>query len=340
MCKEIKLRTNYLPTRHLSTIYFGGGTPSLLSGNDIGKLLDSAARWFSIDPSAEITFEANPDDLTPDYIATLRSTGINRLSIGIQSFHDPLLRTINRRHTARQALDSIATAQQTGFDNISIDLIYGLPGQDMLTWQSDLHTALWSGIQHLSAYGLSYEQGTILYTRMKRGEIQPADDETYNRMYDLLTEQAATNGFERYEVSNFSLPGKRSRHNSSYWNETPYIGIGPGAHSYNRTTRQWNIDSLEQYIKSIGQNHIPCEQETLSLTDHYNEYIMLSLRTTEGINTDYLLEEYGTTLYKYCIQQARPHLAHSLLYQSSNRLAATQQGIYLLNRITENLMTE
>ena len=333
LCQEATRRLSPLTTNHpISTIYFGGGTPSLLSPDRIARVLQTINATQAI----EVTLEANPGDLTPDYLRAIREAGVNRLSIGIQSFDDEVLRLIGRRHTAAQAKAAVKAAQAAGFDNISIDLIYGIPSQlstlnsPLLAWQDQIRQALQLGVQHISTYCLSYEEGTRMTRMLEQGEITEVDEDTENAMYDLLVSQLKEAGFEHYEVSNFALPGYCSRHNSSYWNRTPYIGLGAGAHSYDGArTRSWNPDNLEEYIRAMERGEDAATYETLTDTDLYNERIMLGLRTAEGIA---LSELHNPAL-------AQPFIERGLLRRTpDNRLVATLQGIHILNRIIEDLM--
>lgn len=364
LCKEAKRRLATLNSQlstlpSISTIYFGGGTPSLLSPDQIARILQTIDAQQAI----EITLETNPGDLTPDYLRAVREAGVNRLSIGIQSFDNEVLRLIGRRHTAAEAKAAVKAAQAAGFDNISIDLIYGIPSLALYTpqnqsdgaapdsiginfqphlldiptlnsplsaWEAQIEQALQLGVQHISTYCLSYEEGTRMTRMLEQGEITEVDEDTENAMYDLLVSQLKEAGFEHYEVSNFALPGYRSRHNSSYWNRTPYIGLGAGAHSYDGArTRSWNPDNLEEYIRAMERGEDAATYETLTDTDLYNERIMLGLRTKEGIAID---ELHNPAL-------ATPFIAKGLLKKTSdNRLIATLQGIHILNRIIEDLM--
>ena len=275
----------------------------------------------------EITLEANPGDITPELAEAWRSMGINRLSIGIQSFDDELLRLIGRRHTAEQAINAVSIAQQAGFTNISIDLMYALPTQTMEQWQKDVQTALSLGIQHISTYGLIYEDGTALTKLLMDNRLQPVDEELEMRMYDYLVEQVCANGFLHYEVSNFALPGRHSRHNSSYWNDTPYLGLGAAAHSYDGRCRQWNIADLDGYIQQALAHELQPEVEHLSEEDRHTERVMLSLRTSQGVM------KADIDMHK-----AKPYIEQGLLEDKGDRLAATTQGFHILNRIIEELV--
>ena len=322
LLKEIQARKDeaHEPIR---TIYLGGGTPSTLEANDIRRILEAVGT----DEAQEITMEMNPGDASLPYLHAIRSAGVNRLSIGIQSFQDPLLALIGRRHNAAQAIEAVKMAQQAGFDNLSIDLMYALPTQTMRQWQADIQTALQLRIQHISCYGLMYEEGTPLTQQMEAGTLEAIDEETENAMYDELCNRLKTNGFVHYEVSNFALPDYEAKHNSSYWNGTPYIGIGAGAHSYIGHVRSWNPDSLDAYMDGINNGTLVRESETLTDKDLYNERIMLGLRTSKGVPCADIQGD------------ITPYIAEGLLRSTSDhRIVATQAGIHILNRIIEDLM--
>lgn len=312
----------------IRTVYLGGGTPSTLDINDIQRLLQA----IDLSSAEEVSMELNPGDATLPYLRALRSLGINRLSIGIQSFQDELLTLIGRRHTAAQALTAVREAQQAGFDNISIDLMYALPTQTMAQWQADIDTALGLHVQHISCYGLMYEEGTAMTRLRDEGRLMPVEEDTENAMYDLLCDQLKAAGWNHYEVSNFALPGFESKHNSSYWNGTPYIGIGAGAHSYIQRVRSWNPSDLEAYISG----HYEREKEVLTDKDLYNEAVMLGLRTIQGMDPDETGTCYGLNPVQY-----RAYIDQGLLRRTDDgRLVATQQGLHILNRIIEDLMME
>ena len=277
--------------------------------------------------ATEITIEANPGDLTTDKLSQLHNIGINRLSIGVQSFLDKELQFIGRRHTAQQAKDVIHLVQNAGFDNISIDLMYALPEQTMANWLYSIDEALKLNVQHISCYNLTYEAGTRLTSMVNEGTIIPANEDLENEMYDILCTKLKENGFIHYEVSNFALPGRESKHNSSYWNNTPYIGLGAGAHSYDGTKRRWNISNLSEYINNIANEKIFWDEEMLTEEQKAMEHIMLGLRTKEGIEAT-----------KTILQKARPLLENGLLEISNGNIHATQKGLHILNMIIEELV--
>ncbi|MBO7415219.1 MAG: radical SAM family heme chaperone HemW [Bacteroidaceae bacterium] len=284
LCNEIRLRRDYLAGAPVTTVYLGGGTPSRLTPAQIGQVIDSIRSVCGLDSLTELTVECNPDDVTLDYMKALRALGVNRVSMGIQTFNDDLLRFLGRRHTSAQATDAVYTCRKAGMENISIDLMYGLPGQTFEIQQHDLDTATCLGVQHISSYCLSYEEGSVLERMRRDGRIIPADDETCAAMYTRMCNHLRSAGFNHYEISNFCSPGYHSRHNSSYWEGTPYIGIGAGAHSYDTRSRQWNPSDLYAYMTSIERGCPQFETESLSGTDIYNELIMLRLRTAGGLD--------------------------------------------------------
>ncbi|HOR39442.1 MAG TPA: radical SAM family heme chaperone HemW [Paludibacteraceae bacterium] len=336
--KELSIRKDYLKNEPVQTIYFGGGTPSLLTIQQIEKLLNTVYTNFPVEQNAEITFEANPDDLTKNYLFDLKKVGINRLSIGIQSFDDDKLKILNRRHNATQAHEAVREAQKAGFSNISIDLIYGLPFQSLDEWETDLDKAFSLSIQHLSAYGLTFEEKTLLSKQKEKKIIEPADEELMIKMYELLLEESSKKGFDAYEISNFSLPGFYSRHNSSYWNQTAYLGVGPSAHSYNGISRQWNVAAIQKYTEGILKNSSFYEQEILSLEDRYNEYVLLGLRTKNGINIDALEQNFGTELKDFCLENIKTFIDNEKAYRCGSFLRLNTKGKLISDTIIAQLM--
>lgn len=312
--QEMVSRKDYLHGEAVETIYFGGGTPSILKVEEIENLLGLIQEYYSVEANAEITLEANPDTLSMEYLQGLRAIGINRLSIGIQSFFDDDLRYLSRRHDAGHARQCIQLAKDAGFDNISIDLIYGLPTSNADQWSRNLDLFFELEIPHLSAYALTLEPNSILTKQIEMGKVLPINEEDAVRDYELLCRRAAENGYLHYEISNFCKPGKHSRHNSSYWFGIPYAGFGPSAHSFDGTSRQWNVASLERYGES--------EREALSPEQIYDEYVMLRLRTLWGIDLKYMKREMGERFSDYCERQAEPLVAEG-------RLSRTREFLYL-----------
>lgn len=312
--QEMVSRKDYLHGEAVETIYFGGGTPSILKVKEIENLLGLIQEYYSVEANAEITLEANPDTLSMEYLQGLRAIGINRLSIGIQSFFDDDLRYLSRRHDAGHARQCIQLAKDAGFDNISIDLIYGLPTSNADQWSRNLDLFFELEIPHLSAYALTLEPNSILTKQIEMGKVLPINEEDAVRDYEVLCRRAAENGYLHYEISNFCKPRKHSRHNSSYWFGIPYAGFGPSAHSFDGTSRQWNVASLERYGES--------EREALSPEQIYDEYVMLRLRTLWGIDLKYMKREMGERFSDYCERQAEPLIAEG-------RLSRTREFLYL-----------
>ena len=336
--KEMHLRSDYLKNQTIETIYFGGGTPSLLNTSQFNSIFKAIFQLFQVNSDAEISFEANPDDLTTEFLNQIITLPFNRISIGIQSFNDEYLRNLNRRHNALQAINAVKNCQLHGFRNISVDLIYGLPGQTINEWQLELETVYKLNVQHISVYGLTYEQGTRLWKQREKGLIDVVEDEIMIDMYDALLVKMNENGFEPYEISNFALQGYRSRHNSAYWKMNPYLGLGPSAHSYDGESRQWNVASNTKYINAIKEGSIFYEKEILSLIDRYNDYVMVSLRTSEGINLSYLESNFGVDLSKHCLENSIQFIKSEKLLYSNNILRLTTKGIDISNLIISELM--
>lgn len=286
LLKEIELRADYLAQEPISTIYFGGGTPSLLPTAAIDSILQAISRYHTVNNQVEVTLEANPEDLTVEKLTELKSIGINRLSLGTQSFIDAELKWMNRMHSAQQAIRGIAQAQQIGFNNISIDLIFGLPHQTIADWEHSLQTATALQVPHISSYGLTIENKTVLGNRIAKGLEAPPDESLFSTFYTVNMEYFPAHGFEHYEISNFAKSGFISNHNSSYWRGTPYLGLGPSAHSFNGISRQWNVRSNAAYIERIAAGKIFFELEKLTTTNQLNEHIMIGLRTKWGIEKE------------------------------------------------------
>lgn len=322
-------RKDYLHGETIETIYFGGGTPSILKVEEIEDLLSLIQKHYSVEANKEITLEANPDTLSMEYLQGLRALGVNRLSIGIQSFFDDDLRYLSRRHDAGHARQCIQLAKDAGFDNISIDLIYGLPTSNADQWNRNLDLFFELEIPHLSAYALTLEPNSILTKQIEMGKVLPVNEEDAVRDYEALCRRAAENGYLHYEISNFCKPGKHSRHNSSYWFGTPYAGFGPSAHSFDGTSRQWNVASLERYGES--------EKEVLSPEQIYDEYVMLRLRTLWGIDLKYMKREMGEPFSDYCERQAEPLIAEGRLSRTREFLYLTDEQMLFADGVAEAL---
>lgn len=296
MVKEIEIRAKDWESELFETVYFGGGSPSILSISNLEKLLTATRRLLHVSENSEITLEANPDDMSSENLIGWKKLGINRLSVGLQSFQDHRLQWMNRAHSAEEALECVQRAQGLGFDNISIDLIYALPDSSLDEWKNELAIAARMNVQHFSAYILTVEEKTALHHQVKKGMLQPAKDEKVEEQYRYLCSWAEKMGFEHYEISNFSKENYRSQHNGNYWNWVNYLGIGPAAHSFQNSVRSWNIAHNINYIKSLQKEELPARSEELSKGDEFNESIMLGLRKKEGINTTALLQKYAAHL--------------------------------------------
>jgi len=325
LLKEIELQTNYLPAEPVHTIYFGGGTPSLLTIDELKAILLALRQNFSVDAGAEITLEANPDDLNADKLSEWKQAGINRLSIGVQSFFEEDLRWMNRAHTAQQAINNLQLAK-TYFDNITIDLIYGTPTLPDEKWQHNVQQAISLGISHLSCYALTVEPGTALAHMIDKHKTIDVNTEDQARQFLLLTDWMQAAGYEHYEISNFALPGKRSRHNSSYWQGAAYLGLGPSAHSFNSESRQWNISNNALYIQSLNNNTVPFEKEELTDTQRLNEYIMTSLRTIEGVDVNYVTVRFGEAINSKLQQSVLSFIESGKIQSVNGHLRLTRQG--------------
>ena len=338
LCSELEQRKEYLEGEDIETIYLGGGTPSQLQEKHFEQIFSTLYIYYPVRPDAEITLEANPDDLNKEYVTMLRHFPFNRLSMGIQTFNDTTLRLLHRRHTAQQAIDAFERCRQAGFANISIDLMYGLPGETLASWKADLEQAISLHPEHISAYHLIYEEGTPLWKLREEHRVSEIDEDLSVSLFSELIHTLKTAGYEHYEISNFCLPGKHSRHNSSYWIGKKYLGCGASAHSYNGISRQWNIASLEKYMTGIEHRKPDYEIEELDLYTRYNDFVITSLRTQWGMSLTKLKTDFGEKLYDYCIQLATPHLQQHTLQQANGLLKFTEQGIFISDGIMSDLL--
>ncbi len=317
----------------------GGGTPSQLPLPLLSRLVDGLRGSLDLSGVEEFTVEANPDDVTPDWCRAVAALGVNRVSMGVQSFEDPILRLIGRRHTSRQAMDAVAYLREAGVNNISIDLIFGLPGQTVSSWTASVEQAIALTPQHISAYGLTYEEGTRLWRQRKLGEVVEVPEEQCLEMYRILVDDLQAAGYEHYEISNFALPGYHSRHNSSYWNDTPYLGLGAAAHSYDGKVRKWNPHDLHQYIDKVMAGELPCEFEELSRSERYDERVMLGLRTARGVDAERLRDDFGDEAWRYFTREAARHLeAGNLRLTEDGRYVLTRDGIMLSDSIIRDIL--
>jgi len=335
LCKELMLRKNELSGK-VETIYFGGGTPSLLSSEELSHIFETIYSNYKISENPEITLEANPDDLTLARIQELANSRINRLSIGIQSFFEEDLKLMNRAHNASEALECIKKTKEF-FENISIDLIYGIPKMSNKRWKKNLEIALNLNVPHLSCYALTVEPKTALKKFIEKGIVPPVDEEAAKEHYEILLSETEKAGLENYEFSNFGKPGFHSRNNTAYWEGKPYLGIGPSAHSYDGKFRSWNVANNTKYIKSIEAGELPSEQEFLSKEDKYNEYIMTSLRTKKGVSLERIENEFGKEYSAYLSKQAETALKNELLILEDNTLKISKKGKFLSDGIAADL---
>lgn len=336
--REMQLRQEYIGGEPLDTIYFGGGTPSQLQQADFERIFKAIDCLFNISSCKEITLEANPDDMTPEYVASLRNLPFNRVSMGVQSFKEKDLHFLNRRHDREQALRAVELCKENGIPNISIDLIYGLPGQTLEKWQENLDDAIHLEIPHISAYHLIYEEGTALYKLMEAGKVAPIEEELSVTLFSTLINRLAEAGYLHYEISNFARPGYFSQHNSSYWTGKKYIGIGPSAHSYDGESRQWNISSLPHYLEGIRTGIPNIEIEKLDINTKYNDFIITGLRTMWGIRTSDIREQFGEEKQAYLERQAATYLHQGLLIYENDTLTLSKEGIFISDGIMSDLL--
>lgn len=354
LCKEMELRPaiqalgdNY----PIETIYLGGGTPSQLSDGHLQQIFTKLKETYGdlFSKNMEITMECNPDDVTPDFCKTLGKLPVNRVSMGAQTFSDQRLQFLRRRHNTAEVKEAVSLLRNTGIENISIDLMFGFPKENIEDWKYDIQQALQLGVEHISAYSLMYEEGTPLYKMLEQGKIEEIDEELSRNMYDTLIDMLTISGYEHYEISNFAKPGYCSRHNSSYWNETPYIGLGAAAHSYRRAsnqsgkmevTRSWNINNIQQYINSIHQAILPSEKENLDLTTRYNDLITTALRTSNGIDLKKTEKEFGKSYLEKLLHEANSKIQRGLMKidNKNYRLSLTREGIYISDDIMGDFM--
>lgn len=342
VCKELYLRKHFFQDIHLknnqfdpvvNTVYFGGGTPSCLDESNFEKIFNAIYDCFG-SSFEEVTIECNPDDITLPYAKTLKKYA-NRISLGIQTFNNDQLKLINRRHNAEEAIKAVNIIKEVGISNISIDLIFGFPKETLVDWLFDINQAIKLDVQHVSAYSLMFEEGTKLYHLLQKEEIEQISEDLSVEMYDVLIDKLSEAGLAQYEISNFAKPGFESRHNSSYWNETPYLGIGPSAHSYNLSTRSWNVSNVSQYVKSISKGILPLEEEQIDEITRYNDLITTALRTKEGIYLNALQEDYA----QYLLEQSSEFIKEGTMFKTSdNRLALTRKGYYISDAIMAELI--
>lgn len=338
IAKEIEIRKNYLKDKEVQTVYFGGGTPSLLDINNLKLLLSTVSTNFDIAKNAEITLEANPDDLNAQFLHDLKQNQIHRLSIGIQSFNNKDLEFLNRRHNSGQAVESVKLAQKMGFTNISIDLIYGLDFSSDEQFRANVQQAVNLGVQHISAYHLTIEEKTKFYKLFEKGELSIIDEERSNQQFQYLVKALKKSGFEHYEISNFAKKGYIAKHNTNYWKQIPYLGVGPSAHSFDGNTRQWNISNLMRYNKALDNGSLFFEKETLTETDKFNDYILTSLRTKWGIDLDFIKNYFDKKYYKHLKKQSKSFISNNILRKKKEIITVKPESIFLTDYICTELM--
>lgn len=334
---ELKLRKRELNDGQVTTLYIGGGTPSLLSIQQLNILITGLKDTVCLSEIEEFTIEVNPDDINIEYASGLKSLGINRVSIGIQSFVDQELILINRRHSAKQALDAVATLKLVGFSNISIDLIYGLPNQSIETWSSNIRQAIELDVNHISAYSLSYEEGTRLHMMRSGGKIKESTDDDYINMHNLMVAEFSKSGYQHYEISNFAKPDKYSKHNSSYWNNSHYMGLGASAHSYDGVVRRFNPNNINKYIESINAGKLCYEEELENVFERYNDCILTRLRTMWGLDMEYIKQEFDSNLYNHCINKTRQFVVSGAIVQDGSIIKLSETGIMISDNIFREL---
>jgi oxygen-independent coproporphyrinogen III oxidase len=338
LIKEAVLRKDYIGNEKVSTIYFGGGTPSVLSVQELGAILEHIRNLYNVAENCEISVELNPDDVNPVFLTGLKQLNFNRISLGIQSWRDSDLKMLNRRHNSEQAERALKEILISGFENTSIDLIYGIPGMRQEEWASILDFSFSFDIKHLSAYHLTYETGTVFGKMLEKGLIAEVDEEESIALFNILIDKAEAAGFIHYEISNFGKPGYFSIHNSNYWKQVNYVGLGPSAHSFNGYSRQWNIRDLKAYIKSINSGKSFYEHEDLDLKARFNEYVMTSLRTMWGIDLDYIEKTFEKEGYDYVVNLAGKFKDYGLIRQDHKNLVLTNQGKIISDNIISEFM--
>ena len=337
---EIKTERSFLGSERpaLHTIYFGGGTPSLLNQEDFGNIFQTIRENYDVSHCEEVTLEANPDDLKPDYIRMLRNFPFNRISIGVQSFQDDELKLINRRHSAFQAAEAIENCHKLGFDNISLDLMYGLPGQTIERFAKSIEMAVKLPVKHISSYALSWEEGSVLYQKREQGLLVQTEDEILEACYFKLIEKLRSRHFMQYELSNFSISGFESKHNSSYWNGKSYLGVGPAAHSYNGEVRRMNVSSIEKYIQGIEDLNSCRETEMMDAGTKYNDFIITRLRTVKGLDLSELFRLFGRNMYEYCLENAAKSLKNGFFIIQNGHLMLQKKGYFIADNILSDLL--
>ena len=341
LCKEMDLRRNELviANEKIKTIYIGGGTPSQLSLANITKIFTHIYDvWGPKVDAEEVTIECNPDDITDEFAKAIAQLPINRVSMGAQTFNDDRLKFLHRRHCSDEVKTAVSRLQKYGIKNISIDLMFGFPDESIDDWSSDINEAISLGVQHISAYSLMYEEGTTLFKLLNQNKIKTINEETSLAMYNMLIDRLTSAGYEQYEISNFAQPGFQSKHNSSYWHDIPYLGIGASAHSYDIKSRRWNVSDITKYISSIESCTLPFEEEIIDKNTKYDDLITTAMRTREGIDTEKLKVDFGNDLYTYFMNEADKHINNDTLQNVNGRISLTRIGLFVSDDIMSDLM--
>lgn len=340
MLKEINLRKAFLEGDEIESIYFGGGTPSILSTKQIANLLNELRRNFSVTPNAEITLEANPEDISEQFVNELHKNGFNRISLGVQSFNDSILENLNRSHKSYDAETAIKILQNTGISNVSIDLIYGIPNQSAKEWEKNLDKAVALNVPHISCYALTIEDRTVFGNWLKKGKLESIPDEKYESDYNEMCTVLKSHKFEHYEISNFARPGFKSQHNTSYWEQKPYLGIGPGAHSYNHVSRQYNIENNASYIRSLKVDRLPYQLEELTPVQKLNEYLLTGLRTNNGIDFEFIKSEFKVNLLEIKKEFIDQYVSDGRVVFENGKLVVRESALLMVNSIIVELMMD
>ena len=336
--KELESRSLELTSEEINTIYLGGGTPSVLLVDELKSLLDTIFLNYRVSSEAEITMEANPDDLSQAVLSFIREIGFNRLSMGIQSFSEQDLKLMNRRHGVMQAIQSVKWAKTAGFRNISIDLIYGLPNQTLEEWERNVQVAVQLDVQHVSAYNLTYHEGTVFYDQLKKGILKELPDELSLQQFEILIRTLKDAGFEHYEISNFCKPGFYSKHNSSYWKNQKYLGVGPSAHSFDLVSRRWNVSSIGAYLDGIENSKPYSESEILTEQDRYNDYIITGLRTIWGVSEELIKSEFSAAYLDHFQKVNEKYLQSGKVITTSEKVSLSPEGLFISDQIMADFM--
>ena len=338
VCKELQMRKGYAGKEEIKSIYFGGGTPSTLPMELLQRICNAIYANYTVSDNAEVTIECNPDDLTEEFLAKLRALPFNRISMGVQSFNDTQLKRLGRRHDAEKARQAVRNARAAGYNNISIDLMFALPGSTIEEWKQSIGEAIALKPEHISAYNLMYENDTPLHRALQRGDFEELSEEENIEQFQMLIKRMKEAGYRHYEISNFAISGHESRHNSSYWNDATYIGCGAAAHSYNGCSREWNIADIKEYIKGIEDNNRNYEIEHLTEEERYNDTILTRLRTANGIPLEWMAEKFNKKLNSYMLDAAQKHIECGNLKKTDETLALTEKGIFISDAIIRDLI--